>query len=359
MCGLPCSKLGRGGGSLCAIYLPIYVGEEFFMCDLPCSVRTVLQVNVYRQHWWKCAGPCQKRPPYFGIVMRAMNRPPSPRDPWWAEHQRSCGGSYSKIKEPEGYKKKGGKADKAGTTRKDKGHILNGKSRKIDDLFLPKDSKDKDKDNAIKNTGGSGLALKDNNHISSSNTVTAVTSSSTNDSHDSIRNKMLAAAEKRQWESASRGIMVNNADPSRKRPLSQPSLSSTSVPRHYGEKSVSNKKPKLELSSEQDLKLTNLWKSTPPVKSSTQPVKQTTLHDHSIPSTSQIIDLCEDTPEPPNHRSSQATGEGDNALIVIDDPTENVFKTCPVCGMSNIPAAIINTHVSFCLDEEEASQYID
>lgn len=36
-----------------------------------------------------------------------MNRAPSPRDPWWNDHQRTCGGTYMKIKEPEGYGKKG------------------------------------------------------------------------------------------------------------------------------------------------------------------------------------------------------------------------------------------------------------
>ncbi len=40
-----------------------------------------------------------------------MNRPPSARDPWWAEHQRTCGGTYTKIKEPENYGKTG-KGDK-------------------------------------------------------------------------------------------------------------------------------------------------------------------------------------------------------------------------------------------------------
>ncbi|XP_013786351.1 sprT-like domain-containing protein Spartan [Limulus polyphemus] len=59
------------------------------------------EVNEYRQHWWRCTGPCQKRPPYYGIVRRAMNRPPAPRDFWWEEHQKSCGGVYVKIKEPE------------------------------------------------------------------------------------------------------------------------------------------------------------------------------------------------------------------------------------------------------------------
>ena len=297
--------------------------------------------------------------------MRAMNREPAPRDPWWAEHKRSCGGSYSKIKEPEGYKKNRGKGETTGTSRtatKGKGHILNGgntKSRKIDDIFLPKDGKDK----MINVSGGSSShALKDIDHSSSSNTVTAVASSSTNNTHDSIRNKMLAAAEKRQWESTSRG-MVNSAGSSRKRPLSLPSLTSTSVARDARGKCVSNKKPKLE-PSRQDSKLTNLSKSTSPVQSLTQPVKQTTYHNHNIPVTSQFIDLCEDTPETlveSDPLSSKATvgKEGDDELIVIDDPTEIVFKTCPVCGMSNIPAVIINTHVSFCLDEEEASRYID
>jgi len=34
-------------------------------------------------------------------VKRAMNRPPSSRDPWWSDHQRTCGGVFEKVKEPE------------------------------------------------------------------------------------------------------------------------------------------------------------------------------------------------------------------------------------------------------------------
>ncbi|KAG7508196.1 sprT-like domain-containing protein Spartan [Solea senegalensis] len=70
------------------------------------------EVDVYRQHWWKCSGPCQSRKPYFGFVKRAMNRAPSSLDPWWADHQRTCGGTYTKVKEPEGYGKKGKKDSK-------------------------------------------------------------------------------------------------------------------------------------------------------------------------------------------------------------------------------------------------------
>lgn len=71
------------------------------------------EVDVYRQHWWRCNGPCQNRKPYFGFVKRAMNRAPSHLDPWWEDHRRTCGGTYTKVKEPEGYgKKKSGKKDK-------------------------------------------------------------------------------------------------------------------------------------------------------------------------------------------------------------------------------------------------------
>uniref|UniRef100_H3B9W6 DNA-dependent metalloprotease SPRTN n=1 Tax=Latimeria chalumnae TaxID=7897 RepID=H3B9W6_LATCH len=69
------------------------------------------EVEEYRQHWWRCNGPCQNRKPFFGYVKRAMNRPPSARDPWWAHHQQTCGGTYTKIKEPENYKKKGKKEE--------------------------------------------------------------------------------------------------------------------------------------------------------------------------------------------------------------------------------------------------------
>ncbi|XP_004691191.1 PREDICTED: sprT-like domain-containing protein Spartan [Condylura cristata] len=65
------------------------------------------EVDEYRRHWWRCNGPCQYKKPYYGYVKRATNRAPSANDYWWAEHQKTCGGTYIKIKEPENYSKKG------------------------------------------------------------------------------------------------------------------------------------------------------------------------------------------------------------------------------------------------------------
>lgn len=62
------------------------------------------EVKLYKQHWWRCNGLCQKRAPYFGTVRRAMNRAPGPNDFWWKEHQQTCGGQFIKIKEPENFK---------------------------------------------------------------------------------------------------------------------------------------------------------------------------------------------------------------------------------------------------------------
>ncbi|XP_041988684.1 DNA-dependent metalloprotease dvc-1 [Aricia agestis] len=59
------------------------------------------EVKLYQTHWWRCNGPCQKQRPYFGIVRRSANRAPGPNDRWWLDHQRKCGGTFVKIKEPE------------------------------------------------------------------------------------------------------------------------------------------------------------------------------------------------------------------------------------------------------------------
>jgi hypothetical protein len=63
------------------------------------------EVESYRTHVWKCDGPCQTQPPYFGHVKRSMNRPPGKGDTWWGKHEIECGGTYTKIQEPELTKK--------------------------------------------------------------------------------------------------------------------------------------------------------------------------------------------------------------------------------------------------------------
>ncbi|XP_034826704.1 DNA-dependent metalloprotease dvc-1 [Maniola hyperantus] len=77
------------------------------------------EVELYRTHWWRCNGPCHTKKPYFGIVRRSYNRAPGPSDSWWTYHQRKCGGTFVKIKEPENH----GKNKKKGVAPKPSGDI--------------------------------------------------------------------------------------------------------------------------------------------------------------------------------------------------------------------------------------------
>ncbi len=59
------------------------------------------EVDIMRKHVWKCDGPCKDKPPFFGMVKRAMNRPPGPKDIWHNRHLRECGGTFTKISGPD------------------------------------------------------------------------------------------------------------------------------------------------------------------------------------------------------------------------------------------------------------------
>ncbi|RZC36129.1 SprT-like domain containing protein [Asbolus verrucosus] len=126
------------------------------------------EVRLYKQHWWRCNGPCQHRKPYFGMVRRATNRAPGPYDRWWAEHSTTCGGTFIKVKEPEKKIKPAKKVD-----------AKNGDIRN----FIP----------VVKNSGGSGsnvkgfkdLAKKVQGKFNSSSTI--VVTKNTNTSTSSFK----------------------------------------------------------------------------------------------------------------------------------------------------------------------------
>ncbi|ETN87114.1 hypothetical protein NECAME_01273 [Necator americanus] len=69
------------------------------------------EVAAYKQHVWRCDGPCRDRKPFYGYVKRSSNRAPGPNDLWWNSHKSSCNGTFQKIKEPEGYGQRKRKAN--------------------------------------------------------------------------------------------------------------------------------------------------------------------------------------------------------------------------------------------------------
>lgn len=88
------------------------------------------EVNLYRKHIWKCNGSCQTKPPFYGIVKRAMNRKPQPADHWFNQHKRTCGGEFSKISAPQDVKEIAKKNKKTKI-----GELAIGKGKTIDQLF--------------------------------------------------------------------------------------------------------------------------------------------------------------------------------------------------------------------------------
>lgn len=59
------------------------------------------EVDKFRVHVYRCDGPCTKKRPYFGVLRRAITRPPGPMDKWWAKHSQECGGTFHKVEGPD------------------------------------------------------------------------------------------------------------------------------------------------------------------------------------------------------------------------------------------------------------------
>jgi hypothetical protein len=57
------------------------------------------EVEFYRKHIWRCNGVCREKPPYFGWVKKAINRPPGKSDRWWNDHVKTCNGNFEKIED--------------------------------------------------------------------------------------------------------------------------------------------------------------------------------------------------------------------------------------------------------------------
>ncbi|XP_028162121.1 sprT-like domain-containing protein Spartan [Ostrinia furnacalis] len=97
------------------------------------------EVKLYLTHWWRCNGPCQTRRPYFGVVRRSQNRAPGPNDCWFASHQKTCGGTFMKIKEPEKKTKKTAAEKKANNMGDITKHMNNNNSQTVNNNNIPGD----------------------------------------------------------------------------------------------------------------------------------------------------------------------------------------------------------------------------
>ncbi|KAI8505400.1 hypothetical protein Bbelb_165890 [Branchiostoma belcheri] len=256
------------------------------------------EVDAYRQHWWRCDGPCQKWRPYFGIVRRAMNWPPSARDPWFADHQRKCGGTYHKIKEPEGYgNKKGGKRKKDQDTGGGEGAGPSKKPASTNSY------------GNIELFAGKGFVLGTKLLGTSADCTSKPTTSVLSTKSDNVLNG--------QQNSGSR----------HKGKLTPTKDGADSLHRPTGSRQKTD--------NSKNLKITDMFGQT-------QPKQKQTVQGQDKPTCS---GLTSDV-----HSSSQS-GSGKNGAghtNSSDAQTEDLVS-CPVCG-EQLPVATINRHLDVCLN---------
>lgn len=97
-------------------------GPEFHKHMYRINAATGAGISVYHRHdeveltrhWWRCDGPCTKRPPFYGSVKRPMNRAPGPNDRRVAGGVsiRLLWGSFNQGKEPEATVRRRGRRKK-------------------------------------------------------------------------------------------------------------------------------------------------------------------------------------------------------------------------------------------------------
>ena len=309
-----------------------------------------------------------------------MNRAPSPRDPWWSQHQQNCGGTYEKIKEPENYgkKKKAAKQSKCDNDKKPD------KSMNIKDLFKKnEDGSNKSESGVpvseVKPFEGTGHRLCDSRD--------RVSSAGVDDGGLSMRDKVRMAAEKRQQEAER---LRNSAqkrprdDQGRGSPtrLKKGKTASEDIRKYFSD-SHTNSKP---AAKRPKLDQVIILDSADSPKAQENPIESfSNFTTHPESESDLIIDLSQEAAGPSSSSAVVILDRTDtnDSVIDLDDPADYVepddddiveiasgsgsptttgdldFKTCPVCGMSNIPQAIINTHIAYCFDAEEESRIVD
>lgn len=331
-------------------------------------------MNEYRQHWWRCTGPCRNRPPYYGFVKRAMNRAPSPQDHWWTKHETSCGGKYVKVKEPEGYKKKASNASSASSTsRVTKAKIKAvGKDSDIKDFFNNGSQRsDVGKGSEHSKSLFSSQASSSQGHILGSSGGAKATPPA---NPDSLRNRLAAAAEKRLKEASGRG----RGDTA--------TCKTGHAIKSGGTRKLGSGKRLHQQTNTASGTSSSCTVDDCIVLNNDMPVDSTSTMYSGSRST--VIDL-EDSPASSNRVASSRTSDiapvsqaatgSCGTMIDLDDfqstSTHSVattrspaewddiltpgLKLCPVCGRMDIPAAIINTHITACLEEDSFDSFFD
>ncbi|VVD00550.1 unnamed protein product [Leptidea sinapis] len=253
------------------------------------------EVELYQTHWWRCNGPCQNKKPRFGIVRRSMNKAPGPNDYWWKSHQRQCGGTFIKIKEPEKGKKQRKKDEKAnGDISK---MISNLNNTKINEIYKP--------------------ILKDSSNILSKSKNT----NAPNYLSDSVTKKSNKTDTTDVLEKV-RNVWANKTIPSLLKPIDTNTSKRSSIHITTGNSDLHSHPPK------KMKKIDDYFKTT-----ATNILKDLYGQDFII----------------------KDEKNGDNKVVAVPVSCDNSLVHCPVCNVK-IKNDEVNSHLDECLNKEELAK---
>lgn len=251
-----------------------------------------------------------------------------------------------KVKEPEGFSSKSKKSKKASQES-------DSKQGNIKELLGGRGSPPRPTSADKKSTSGGLKTFSGQGHVLQPHCGGRVGDTVDLTGGPSLREKMLAAAEKRLKDEQERG--VQNKAAGRK-------------PQTVERGGRGGEEDEREGSGD----LRKLWKrgtneiqDTPPQKKSRHLSSE---HDHDC----QVIDSVDVTPSTKNtttasskHVLTNADLETSAEVIVLDNvadyPTSSrassgspvKHRTCPICFRTDIPEAVLGVHVGFCLEEME------
>ena len=299
-----------------------------------------------------------------------MNRAPSPSDRWWNDHRLSCGGSYSKVKEPEGYSEKTAKAKRgAGNTSeslsskhgcKDIEEMLSGKKR-------VRVKRETGKLQTSPSTGASASHTVFGGDGHKLDTLSSAVPRKLPASQDECRKQLIEAVEKRQQLAQNKGVkrkLKTGAEFHDIRTFCQ------TTPTDRG------KRPRLSPDTIPPLTPHRHTDNHSHVSQSFQCPAYTDSEVNTSPDPASQVVQAEESRDGEEGRcvidlSVTEDSASEDGAVVIDDnddddigdvtegesergPLEVPLRMCPVCGRVDIPLNIINIHVAHCLDEETA-----
>lgn len=232
------------------------------------------------------------------------------------------------MKEPEGYgeKKAVGRKEGAGGgggVSSAKGKDRASGCRDIKDMFKRQGGGEEKVNstgqNVPKSSTGSATVSKVNPFVGEGQRLSDSVSSARSASLSERRQKLLAAAEKRRESTQMRGLKRKAAGTGCQD--IRPFITSPS------------KRQKTMSQDEADVVIVENGSDTPKAHSAQSSVGNTSGASQD---------------------SSSSSGRAQSPVINLVDEEEvsAPVRMCPVCGLTDIPAAIINIHVAYCLDEE-------